>query len=277
MPTDAGDVVLNRSSTAKARSPQTLWAEQRPGEAGLTIAGAIAADAMSATLTVAVGNPTLWFARFVRARLIAAGIGVEGPAVDVDDLAAPPARAEMLLSHRSRALADIVQAMLKNSINMYAEAILWLATGPAGPRTTAEAIAAERRQLRAWGVAEGAVQIADGSGLSRFDVIAPEALLTVLQQFFAQGAASPFIQALPIAGVDGTLAERMKGTPAAGNARAKTGSMTNVRSLTGYVTTADGEPLAFAILANNFEAGGAAVTATIDRIVVRLASFSRRR
>jgi serine-type D-Ala-D-Ala carboxypeptidase/endopeptidase (penicillin-binding protein 4) len=68
----------------------------------------------------------------------------------------------------------------------------------------------------------------------------------------------------------------MKNTPAAGNARAKTGSMTNVRSLAGYVTTRDGETLAFAIIANNFEGPPASVVGAIDRMVVRLASFSRR-
>ena len=64
----------------------------------------------------------------------------------------------------------------------------------------------------------------------------------------------PFEASLPIAGRDGTLANRMKGTAAEGNARAKTGSMTSVRGTSGYVTTADGEPLVFSIIANNFDA-----------------------
>ena len=67
----------------------------------------------------------------------------------------------------------------------------------------------------------------------------------------------------------------MKGTPAEGNARAKTGSMSNVRALSGYVTTADGEPLAFAIVANNFEVAADAITGATDAIVVRLAAFRR--
>jgi D-alanyl-D-alanine carboxypeptidase/D-alanyl-D-alanine-endopeptidase (penicillin-binding protein 4) len=67
----------------------------------------------------------------------------------------------------------------------------------------------------------------------------------------------------------------MKGTVAAGNVRAKTGTMTHVRSLAGYVTTADGEPLAFAIIANNFEGPAAGVTATIDAIATRLAGLRR--
>jgi D-alanyl-D-alanine carboxypeptidase/D-alanyl-D-alanine-endopeptidase (penicillin-binding protein 4) len=81
--------------------------------------------------------------------------------------------------------------------------------------------------------------------------------------------------ALPVAGRDGTLASRMKGTPAENNVRAKTGTMTDVRTLAGYLRTRDGETFAFAILLNNFEGSSAEATAAVDRIVVRLAGFSR--
>ena len=85
----------------------------------------------------------------------------------------------------------------------------------------------------------------------------------------------PFEETLPVAGRDGTLSNRMKGTAAEGNARAKTGSMSNVRGLSGFVTTADGEPLAFSILANNFETSPDTINRTADAIVVRLAEFKR--
>jgi D-alanyl-D-alanine carboxypeptidase len=83
------------------------------------------------------------------------------------------------------------------------------------------------------------------------------------------------MMSLPIAGRDGTLAGRMKGTLAEGNARAKTGTMSNIRALAGYVRTQDGETLAFAIMEDNFEGSGANATDAIDNIVARLASFSR--
>jgi serine-type D-Ala-D-Ala carboxypeptidase/endopeptidase (penicillin-binding protein 4) len=67
----------------------------------------------------------------------------------------------------------------------------------------------------------------------------------------------------------------MKGTAAEGNAHAKTGSMTGVRGISGYVTTADGEPLVFSVLVNNFDTPGSVITQTEDAIVVRLASLRR--
>jgi D-alanyl-D-alanine carboxypeptidase/D-alanyl-D-alanine-endopeptidase (penicillin-binding protein 4) len=82
-----------------------------------------------------------------------------------------------------------------------------------------------------------------------------------------------FYDALPIAGIDGTLDHRMRGTPAQGNAHAKTGSMDRVRSLSGYVTTADGRMLVFSLLANGWTVPGTAVDSTMDSIVARLAAL----
>ena len=86
---------------------------------------------------------------------------------------------------------------------------------------------------------------------------------------------SPFVDALPIAGIDGSLASRMKGTAAEGNVRAKTGTMSNIRSLAGYVTTRSGEHLAFVIVVNNFEGSGSAANEAIDAIAAHLAEFTR--
>jgi len=118
-------------------------------------------------------------------------------------------------------------------------------------------------------------QLVDGSGLSRRDVLSPEVLLTVLTRMYDPAGTSPWMAALPVAGVDGTLAARMKGTAGENNVRAKTGTMSNVRSLAGYVKTRDGEPLAFVAIVDNFEGTGAQANAALDALAVRLASFSR--
>jgi D-alanyl-D-alanine carboxypeptidase/D-alanyl-D-alanine-endopeptidase (penicillin-binding protein 4) len=115
----------------------------------------------------------------------------------------------------------------------------------------------------------------DGSGLSRRDAISPDALVIVLQRMFDASAASPFMAALPIAGTDGSLETRMKGTAAQGSVRAKTGTMSNIRSLAGYATTRSSERLAFVIVVNNFEGTGAEANQAVDAIAVRVAEFAR--
>jgi serine-type D-Ala-D-Ala carboxypeptidase/endopeptidase (penicillin-binding protein 4) len=275
-PDSQGPSVVNRSVTGPARSRQMLSPEWRPGERHLTIAGTIAADAKPTRLAVAAGNPTEWYARMVRARLIAAGIGVSGPAVDGDDAGGfDRTSAAAIHTHRSPPLSGIAKPLLQESINVYAEAVLRLATGPSGPRSTDQALDAVRARLESWDIPREAIQIVDGSGLSRRDVIAPDALVAILRRMWDETGASPWMQAVAVAGRSGTLEARMKRTPAEGNLVGKTGSMSNVRTLAGYVRTADGEPLAFAIMVNNFEGPSSAATEAIDRVAVRLATFSR--
>jgi D-alanyl-D-alanine carboxypeptidase/D-alanyl-D-alanine-endopeptidase (penicillin-binding protein 4) len=129
--------------------------------------------------------------------------------------------------------------------------------------------------LTSWGVAAtGLVQV-DGSGLSRYNFVTPDALVAILEHVDHDGRLrEPFEASLPIAGRDGTLAARMRGTPAENNARAKSGTLANARSLAGYVTDADGDRLVFAVIANNYGTTAEPVVAAIDRMVVRLAQFS---
>lgn len=267
----------NRVATGPAGTPQMLWPEQRPGEPFLTIAGTIPAGAPPARLNVSAGNPTFWFASVFRARLLQRGIEVTGEAWDIDDVRPAPERggARVLLTHRSRPLADIVQPLMKDSINLYAEAVMRLNAAPPAFPTNDAALEGFRRRLQAWGIAAEAQQVIDGSGLSRRDVISADAVLAVLQRAHDVTLMSPLVRALPVAGVDGTLASRMRNTPAAGNVRAKTGTMSNIRSLAGYVTTRDGERLAFVAMVNNFEGTGAEANQALDAIAVRLAEFSR--
>jgi serine-type D-Ala-D-Ala carboxypeptidase/endopeptidase (penicillin-binding protein 4) len=102
------------------------------------------------------------------------------------------------------------------------------------------------------GVKKGDVLLEEGSGLSRRDVITPDATVALLRYMSRSRWAEIYRNALPIAGVDGTLQNRMKGSPASGNVRAKTGSLRYVYTLSGYVTTAAGEHLAFSIMLNNY-------------------------
>jgi D-alanyl-D-alanine carboxypeptidase/D-alanyl-D-alanine-endopeptidase (penicillin-binding protein 4) len=109
--------------------------------------------------------------------------------------------------------------------------------------------------------------------MARTDLVSPATLVRILDVMRASPDYSAFYTALPIAGVDGTLSGRMRGTAAANNVHAKTGSLQWVRSLSGYVTDADGRRLIFSVLANKWTTPASEVTATADSIAVALASF----
>jgi len=271
------DGVINRSVTGAAGSGQLLWPEMRPGDERLTIAGSIPVDARPAELSVAVGNPTTRLARALKRRLVAANIEVSGDAIDADELEQPVNvdDAPVLYTYRSHPLSEIAVAMLKESINLYGEAVERLNAAGPRPFTNDQALEGMRQRLLAWGVPADGVQLVDGSGLSRRNVLSAETLLAVLERMHDPARASPWMAALPVAGVDGTLAGRMKATPAENNVRAKTGTMSNVRALAGYVNSRDGEAMAFAIIVDNFEGTPAQALAAVDAIAIRLAEFRR--
>ena len=133
-----------------------------------------------------------------------------------------------------------------------------------------------RKFLRQAGANEADLVLNDGSGLSRNDMITANATVHLLTFMSKHRYFPQFRDALPIAGVDGTLRTRMKGTPAEGNLRAKTGSLSSVASLSGYVTSAAGEHLVFSMMLNNYPDAGALRKQSIDAIAVLLASFAGR-
>jgi len=116
----------------------------------------------------------------------------------------------------------------------------------------------------------------DGSGLSRYNYVTAETMVTVLEHMYRDPRhRDALLATLPIAGRDGTMATRLRKTRAEGNAAAKTGSIANVRALSGFVKTRDGEMLVFSILANDFVIPSATITWIADVAVETLANFSR--
>jgi D-alanyl-D-alanine carboxypeptidase/D-alanyl-D-alanine-endopeptidase (penicillin-binding protein 4) len=122
------------------------------------------------------------------------------------------------------------------------------------------------------GVKDAGWGLADGSGLSGFDLLTPRGVVALLAAMDRHPHAAAFRDSLPIAGVDGTLEDRMKGTPAEGRVLAKTGTLRLARALAGYVTTVRGERLAFAVVVNNHEGKGREARTAVDEIAVALAT-----
>ena len=277
----SGLELLNLAETGASGAERTLTLRRLPGPANLVVGGTIPAGATPLTREVAVDNPTRFFVRALRRQLIAAGITVSGDAVDIDDLPDQEQRdrqdeGRVLVRHRSAPLSEIAVVMMKDSQNLYAETLLRTVAFAVGTPAGTEASQAVADTLRSWALDEGQYRIADGSGLSPHNLVSSETLVGVLRQMHDDPEhREVFSRTLPIAGRDGTLTARLRDTAAAGNASAKTGTKTGVRALAGYVNTRDGERVAFALVANHFAEPGLTVTRTIDRVVARLADFTR--
>jgi D-alanyl-D-alanine carboxypeptidase/D-alanyl-D-alanine-endopeptidase (penicillin-binding protein 4) len=218
-------------------------------------------------------NPAKAYLDALHDGLVRKGIRVDG-GVRGDSILPTPLKMDTLFVLMSPPLREILPAMMKPSQNQIAEILLrtiGLERGGLGTADSARKIVG--RQLLAWGVQPDGFVIVDGSGLSDQDLLTPETIVRVLDRIQRDTAFATYYNSLPIAGVDGTLDTRMKGTPAEGNVHAKSGTTTKGRSLSGYVTTADGERLIFSILANNTTTPGSAVNQVADQIAVSLAAY----
>ena len=260
--------VENQLVTVAESGNGVLTMERLPGSLRLIVRGQIPAKAASFARTASVDNPTQFFANAFRSALVAEGVQVDKGALDMDFVLPKPnlTSARTLAARHSPPLAQLAVSMMKVSQNQYAELLL----KALGGRQVA------RERLTAMGIDEASYVMADGSGLSRYNYVTNETLVRLLRRFQQRPAdAAAFGATLPIAGRDGTLAGRMVGTPAEGKVRAKTGTVDNLRAISGYAEDADGELLVFSIIANNFALPSAQVTAAADKALIRLATFKR--
>ncbi len=226
----------------------------------------------TASYSFVVTNPALVAAGVLRRRLEAVGVTIEG----TTGVQAAPLATSRSLTAFYRPLGTIVSQVNKHSDNYCAEHIFKMVGGTMSDQNNT-AVAA--RSVMKTSFTKCAIPfqnccINDGSGLSRRNLVTPQTLTNLLMQAWEQPFAQNFINSLPVAGVDGTLRRRMKGTPAEGNLIGKTGTLRNVSALAGYVTTIDGEQLAFSLMFNGGNVG--AYKLTENAIGKILAEFSYR-
>lgn len=274
----SGLTVRNRVMTGAAGSPAQVITKRIANSAVLDVAGSLPAGGGVVQRRVAVDNQTGYFVSELRKALIANGIEVKGPAVDIDELSEPVRLQDAmpLLAHRSPPLRTLAATLMQLSQNQYAETLLKTLGAQAGSPTFDGGLGVVADVLATWGIAAGQALPADGSGLSRYDIISADVLARVLAHVARDPRLDgPFRASLSVAGMPGMLADRLKGTPAAGQVQAKTGSMRHVRSMSGYARTAAGEPVVFSIIANNFGIPSSEVDRTTDAILLQLFQFVR--
>lgn len=266
--------IENVTKTGPGNEPSSVQAARRPDERDniVTVSGAIPLG--SAPL---VKHASVWRPEFMALTLFGDALRAQG--VNVTSLTTAPIPAGATeLARLSRRVEELARFALKTSDNVTAESLLkLLGLHKTGVPGTAEAgSAAVRRYLETHGIATANVVVADGSGLSRYNLTSAETMTKTLQAIYEDRELYRiFRESLPIAGRDGTLKNRMKGSCAEGNLRGKTGNMKGVSALTGFVDSADGEPLAFSMIIQNYAGSGWLAREVQDRISTLLCSFRR--
>ncbi|MCM0080333.1 D-alanyl-D-alanine carboxypeptidase/D-alanyl-D-alanine-endopeptidase [Geomonas sp. Red32] len=266
--------VKNWTVTGGRGDEVTVKATRRPGdrENVITVSGVIPAGGDAVVKHLSVWKPERIALAIFADALRARGIAVTG--LDTN-FTTPQSR---VIARKKRPLGDLVAFGLKESDNLSAESLIKLlgmvSTGQ--PGSAEDGASRIRVYLDKLGIPTDKLFVADGSGVSRYNLTNVETIIRLLEAIYRDQRIYPTVyNALPVAGRDGTLAHRMAGTPAEGNVRGKTGNMTGVSSLSGYLHTADGEPLAFSMVIENFAGPAKPVLEIQERILLILCSFHR--
>lgn len=270
--------IENRVRTVPAGGPRMIHFKRIPGSLDAQLWGTIPLDDHGQDMLLGVEDPALYAAQALRRALTEQGITVTGSAVaqhafpdEVADLteAPPPATAvpveTELARHVSTPLFEDLQITAKVSQNLHAELAL---RAVARARRNLGSFEAGQEELKTFlteiGIDSGAYNILDGSGLTRLNLVTPSAVVKLLRFMYNSPARDQWVSLLPVGGQDGTLSSRF--TENAGRVHAKTGSLSHVSALSGYVQRSNGRWVAFAILVNNYNGRTAEVRGIMDRI-----------
>jgi D-alanyl-D-alanine carboxypeptidase/D-alanyl-D-alanine-endopeptidase (penicillin-binding protein 4) len=266
--------VTTERNCCRLRSRVTAEYDMRDAHPLLRLRGEVRAGD-SVTVTVALRAPNMAYLEAFGEALRARGIEVAGGVRS--DTIADTTGLVPLATRTSPALPAVLRAFQKPSQNQVGEILLrTLGLEKTGVGTADSGLAVVRRQLASWGIDSSLAVLRDGSGLSRHNFLAPEAIVRLLDLMRRRDDFDAYFQSLPVGGVDGTISERTLGTLAAGNVRAKTGTLDKARALSGYVTTADGQVLLFSMIANNHTVPTREVERVQDALLAWMAGMSLR-
>ncbi len=245
----------------------------------ITISGNVKESTSEFKAFASVNDPTNYFLTILKETFVKSGVDVTGEIIEhgesVKDL-----NYENLLplfTYTSPPLFEIVKVTNKSSNNFYGEQLLrTLGNEIYGSGTPENGIRALKDLFNVMGINSENILIVDGSGLSLLNLVSPKQINNLLSYMYKSDEFKGFYNSLPIAGIDGTLAQRMLKSTAVNNVRAKTGYNTGVKALSGYLKTADDEPLSFSIIANNFLVSSNLADYIQDQVCIRLSNFSRK-
>jgi len=262
--------VDNRIRTVAAPGDRQIHSDRPPGSRQLRLWGTIPLRDPGDVLTLAIDDPAEYAAYALRRSLEERGVVVEGPVTArhrfPDESWAAPTGVE-LAWHGSAPVLEDLQITAKVSQNLHAELAL---RAVARHRRTDGSRDSGLEEMKAFlsesGLPPDSYRFADGSGLSRLDLVTPAAVLQLLRAMYTSPLREQWIGLLPIAGQDGSLNARFTASPALGRIHAKTGTLTHVSALSGYAQRRDGTWVAFSILVNNHNGRTLDVRGVIDQI-----------
>jgi D-alanyl-D-alanine carboxypeptidase/D-alanyl-D-alanine-endopeptidase (penicillin-binding protein 4) len=265
--------IVNKTVTGAKGTANTVSATRAHSTNTITVTGSVPLAGTAKTNLVSVPDPAQVTAGVFRDALKRHGVTVAGATTT----GSTPSTAKTITDHASISLGQLLPYFLKLSNNGHAELLtkaMGRARTPASAGSWSTGLAAATGALKTLGVDTGRITMGDGSGLSRRDWLTGAQLATLLQAARSRPWFATWYAALPIAGdpnplIGGTLASRMRGTPAAGNLHGKTGTLTGVNALSGYVTDRGGRALLFASVSNAAQSN---VSDILDTAAVAIAS-----
>lgn len=293
--------VDNRIMTTPAGTTRRIFFNREPGSTALTLWGEMPIDDKGANEALAIEDPAAFAAGLFRSLLEKRGINVYGrQRTHHTELAGlstfsvtataearggegdsprpgQPSQGLVLATFESKPLLEDIRVINKVSQNLHAEILLRLLGRERGTAATIDSgLEVVRGFLTKAGVPSDQYLFYDGSGLSRQNLVTPHAIVSLLTYASEQPWGAAFRDTLPLAGVDGSLADRFRGTIAQGRVNGKTGSLGGVKTLSGYATTNQGYKIAFSILTNNFNVPAKKVTDAIDDILINVVNDNPR-
>jgi len=265
--------IQNSSVTSSDTLIPPLSVTRRHGEDILRVAGRITPGSSPRKFPISVCQPEYYFLHLLRERLAEFGVAITGE--DRID----SSHGTTLLGSVSHPIDSVIHLINKPSDNIAAENMMKTIAAErfAAPGSTERGLTVVKEYLASLSIDTARMHLADGSGVSWYNMISPDAVVQLLEeQFKDKQTFQHFYESLPIAGVDGTLKGRMIGTRAENNVRGKTGSLTGESCISGYATTMDGKMLAFGIFCNHSPGEISYLRSVQDRILELLANYDTR-
>lgn len=264
---------LDNRAVTVASGPAKLDFTRLPASDVVQLTGTIAADAAPETLCLGIDDPAHYAAWRLKTMLEARGVRVRGRVTVRHRTADAPRPDETAPLSRVTPppLAEDIVRINKVSQNVHAAMLLRRLGAIRGSGSIADGVAVLEETMARAGVPRAAWDLSDGSGMSSYNRLSPRAVVALLRWAAAQPWGPAWRATLPVAGMDGTLARRFRGTPLEGRLFAKTGTLNATNALSGYLVARSGRVLSFAFFANDVP-GDAGATAKMDAILVQIAA-----